>query len=211
MNLMFSSHEILAQINCHINIEPLDKKTKKGAKTEGQAKIYSGAQASAKHRELKGIKPQTVAEEETFFIYDNSHIDSMIEDFIQKRISKKYKMSDEAKMNINALINNETKFLKNEQHGTDEVINSKFINELAKPIEEYINSKINRTAIAKSTKLSSDEKLWHLKKFHFTPVTKKKLEEILLRDTANLHPDAKEDKDDIHGISKKLISYSYKL
>lgn len=212
--------EILAQIDCHINIEPLDKKTKTGHKTEGQAKINSGAERAAKYRELKGIKPQTVNDEETFFIYDNSHIDSIIEDFIQKRISKKYHMSDEAKSNINALINNETKSLRaSDKHGVaanelseaSEVINSKFINELAKPIEEYINSKINRTAIANSKKLSADEKLQHMKKFKLSPITKMKLEEILLRDTANLHPDSKESKEDKHGISKKLISFSYHL
>lgn len=185
--------EILAQIDCHINITALDKKTKSGYKSEGQAKVTSGAARAAKYRELKGIKPQTVNDEETFFIYDNSHIDSIIEDFIQKRISKKYHMSDEAKSNINALINNETKTLRNtgsDKHGAEEVINSKFINELAKPIEEYINSKINRIAIAKSKKLSEDEKLQHMKKFKLSPVTKMKLEEILLRDTANLHPDS---------------------
>ena len=102
-------------------------------------------------------------------------------------------MSDEAKSNINALINNETKTLRNtgsDKHGAEEVINSKFINELAKPIEEYINSKINRIAIAKSKKLSDDEKLQHMKKFKLSTVTKMKLEEILLRDTANLHPDS---------------------
>lgn len=205
--------EILAQIDCHINIEPLDKKTKSGYKAEGRAKVSSGAESAAKYRELKGIKPQTVNDKETFFIYDNSHIDSIIEDFIQNRISKKYHMSDEAKSNINALINNETKTLRNsgsDKHGAA-VINSKFINELAKPIEEYINSKINRTAIAKSKKLSEDEKLQHMKKFKLSPVTKMKLEEILLRDTANLHPDSKESKEDKHGISKKIISFSYHL
>lgn len=205
--------EILAQIDCHINIEPLDKKTKSGYKAEGRARVSSGAESAAKYRELKGIKPQTVNDEETFFIYDNSHIDSIIEDFIQKRISKKYHMSDEAKSNINALINNETKTLRNtgsDKHGAA-AINSKFINELAKPIEEYINSKINRTAIAKSKKLSEDEKLQHMKKFRLSPVTKMKLEEILLRDTANLHPDSKESKEDKHGISKKIISFSYHL
>ena len=174
--------EILAQIDCHINIDE-----------SGGARVNSGAESRAKYRELKGIKPQTVNDKETFFIYDNSHIDSIIEDFIQKRISKKYHMSDEAKSNINALINNETKTLRNtgsDKHGAEEVINSKFINELAKPIEEYINSKINRIAIAKSKKLSDDEKLQHMKKFKLSTVTKMKLEEILLRDTANLHPDS---------------------
>lgn len=183
---------ILAQIGYSINIQSYDKVegVDDNKRTDRGVIHYNDkAAAAAKYRELKGIKPQTVNDKETFFIYDNSHIDSIIEDFIQKRISKKYHMSDEAKSNINALINNETKTLRNtgsDKHGAEEVINSKFINELAKPIEEYINSKINRIAIAKSKKLSDDEKLQHMKKFKLSPVTKMKLEEILLRDTANL-------------------------
>ena len=204
--------EILAQINCHINIEPLDKKSKRGSNLEGTSKIYSGAEGAIRYRELKGMKPEKVNDEETFFVYDINSIYTIIENFIKHKISKKYKMSDEAKTNINSLINNETKFLKNEQHGTnDAIINSKFINELAKPIDNYINSKINRTAIANSKNLSADEKLKHMRKFHLSPITKMKLEKILLKDTADLHVDVKEDKEEKHGISKMINSYSYIL
>ena len=135
----------------------------------------------------------------TFFSYDINHVYSIIEDFIRARINSKYTMSNEAKMNINALMNNETKFLShpiktlaNESHGVQ--INSKFINELAKQIDEYINSKMNKQLIAQSKALSPDEKLQLLKKFHLKPSTKAKLEEILLRDTASLKIETKKEK-----------------
>lgn len=159
--------------------------------SNGRPIVTSKEQIRYQRRRLKDLASNKVIDEETFFTYDINYVYDIIEDFVRKHISKRYVMSDEAKMNINALMNNETKRLSHPikteaEHG---VINSKFIDQLSIPIEQYINSKMNRGRIASSQRLSPDEKLMYLKKFHISPMSKSKLEQILLRDTKDLHVD----------------------
>ena len=134
--------------------------------------------------DYKGKKGQAfskVADEASFFSYDMNEVFKLIENFIREHISDRYRLSQEAKINLGQVVSNETKLLSHPVHGVEAEVNGKFINSLCKDIEDYINTRMNKQNIMKAP-ISADEKLKYLKKFRMSSSSKMKLEELLIRD-----------------------------
>lgn len=154
--------------------------------SNGRINFYDKNGRKIKSKEKHNTGGDAVANIDTFFVYDINEIYSIIEKFISKLIKKPFILTSEGKSNIFSIIDNEVKFLKNPKHGLESIINSKTINELVKEIDNYIDNRKQRRKISES-KLSSDEKLKLLKKFHLSDVGKNKLENELMRELKRLN------------------------